>query len=138
MPSENVSLAECFNASKESGNDEDEDEVKEIMGKEDVSKYFHRIMAGDNATIVFGSNNMTSVRNIVKNGDWESLAFAFRSNGVSNDDIVALKEAVERDEGAPELQTQQLGPSVRNWMKRMCEKAVDASWQIEVGVARGC
>jgi hypothetical protein len=114
-----------------------DDEVQEVMQKEDVPRMFHSIMAGDNATIVFGSNNVVSVRNSVKKGDFDSLANTLRSKGVAEEDVSALREAIASDQDAPELAVDELGPGVKAWMKRMWGKAVDASWNIELGIAGG-
>jgi hypothetical protein len=36
---------------------------------------------------------------------------------------------------AEDVKAKRFGPRVREWIKKMISKAVDASWQIELGVA---
>jgi hypothetical protein len=64
------------------------------------------------------------------------LANELRSHGVAEDDIAALDIALSADPTALAPGTQ-LGPEVKGWMKRMMAKAIDASWNIELGVAGG-
>jgi hypothetical protein len=57
------------------------------------------------------------------------------SNGVSLDDILVLKQAIELDDNFPVQNKNEFGPEVKLWMQSMMSKAIEASWQIELGVA---
>jgi hypothetical protein len=114
----------------------DETEVKERAKGIDAPAMFQHTVFGDNTTIVVGNQNVTNVKNVRK-GDFESLAAALKSKGVDPSDVDALKAAVDADQGAVELEKKQFGPRVKGWMTTMLAKAVESSWQIEVGVAGG-
>jgi len=68
-------------------------------------------------------------------GDFNALAEGLRKHGVHEADVAALENAVREDEGAPELDERKYGPSVKGWLQNMRAKAVDAAWQIDLGVA---
>jgi hypothetical protein len=118
------------------GNAEGAD-VKEAARTIDAPGMFQHAVFGDNATIVVGDHNVATIKNAVKKGDFSSLAAALVDQGVAVSDISALQSAVERDRGAVDLEKKQFGPAVRNWLSDMLKKAIDTSWQIEVGVAAG-
>ncbi len=115
----------------------DEAEMKEKAKAIDAPAMFQHAVFGDNATIVVGNQNVTTIKNIVSKGDFESLAAALRSKGVEASDVDALRAAVDADQGAVDLNKKQFGPRVKEWMTKMLGKAIDTSWQIEVGVAGG-
>ncbi|MPM59927.1 hypothetical protein SDC9_106773 [bioreactor metagenome] len=113
-----------------------ESEVKEVALKTDISAMFHGAVFGDNTTVVIGNQNTTSVKNTVKKGDFDSLAKLLRDKGVVDADIAELQTAVQID-GALADPKAGFGHGVKAWMTKMLGKAVDASWQIELGVAGG-
>jgi hypothetical protein len=48
--------------------------------------------------------------------------------------------AIQKDAKTPEVidpVKKSFGPAVKDWMRRMVGKAIDTSWNIEVGVAGG-
>ena len=49
--------------------------------------------------------------------------------------MLLLKDAIEMDTKAPELQEKKFGKNVRNWMSRMLTKATNAAWNINLGIA---
>ena len=101
-----------------------------------TSSLFQSAIFGDNATIIVGDHNTQSVANVnIKAGDFASLAKFLRENDVSEPDIANLQNAIVEDEPNIDRLKRQTGPSVRAWMKAMLAKAVDTSWQIEIGVA---
>lgn len=114
----------------------EEKEVKEVAAKTDVPGMFHGAVFGDNTTVVIGNNNSVKAQNI-KKGDFDSLAKLLVAKGVSEGDVGTLKAAIVADEGKLDVATKSFGPAVRAWMSKMLAKAVDASWQIELGVAGG-
>jgi hypothetical protein len=110
--------------------------VKEAASKADISAMFHGAVFGDNTTVVISNQNTTTVKNTVKKGDFESLSRLLQDNGVADADIAALQTAVHTD-GALTDPKAGFGQGVKAWMTKMLGKAVDASWQIELGIAGG-
>ncbi|MGZ5198270.1 MAG: AbiTii domain-containing protein [Telluria sp.] len=115
--------------------DINEPEAKEAAKDIDAPAMFAHAVFGDNAVIVVGDRNTTTVRNVVKKGDFASLAHVLKSKGVADVDIGALQAAIEEDQAAPEPVQSGFGSAVKNWMSRMMSKAIEASWQIELGIA---
>lgn len=112
-----------------------DEEVRERAATTDAASMFNNAMFGDHATIIVGNQNDQRVTATVVKGDFTSLSQALVEHGVSESDIEELKVAIATDatDGAPE--DKQFGDCVKAWMQRMLGKAVDASWQIELGVA---
>ena len=115
----------------------EDDGVKEASASIDVPAMFHHLVMGDNATLVVGNSNITTITNSVVKGDFSSLAAELRKNGVEQSDIADLQVAVTQDTTLVDLETKTFGPAVKSWMSKMMGKAIDASWQIELGVAGG-
>lgn len=113
-----------------------EGEVKEAAKGIDAQSLFRDAVFGDNTTVVIGSGNTTNVSN-VRGSDFESLARVLREGGVAQSDINELKVAIAADAGQVVRETKTFGPSVRGWISKMMDKAVNAAWQIELGVAGG-
>jgi AbiTii len=111
-----------------------EDQVKEAASKTDVSAMFHGAVFGDHTTVVIGNHNTTTVKNTVKKGDFDSLAKLLQDKGVAGSDIAELDAAIRAD-GTLIDPKAGFGKSVKTWMTKMLGKAVDASWQIELGIA---
>lgn len=101
----------------------------------DASSLFNQAIFGDNTTIMVGSGNQQTVSNINIKGSLESLAELLRKEGVPEADIEDLQIAVEEDEKLVDEKGRKFGPAVRTWLQKMLAKAVDASWQVELGVA---
>ncbi len=113
----------------------EDSEVKEVAKSIDAPAMFQHTVIGDNATIIVGNQNVTTVKNMVKKGDFASLASALKSNGVVDSDITTLQAAIDHDKVLVDGKKKQFGPSVKAWMSKMMGKAIDSSWQIELGVA---
>jgi hypothetical protein len=112
-------------------------DAKSAAASIDVQGMFAGAVIGPNATFqVGGSQNTQRVSNKIVVGDRSMLAAELRSHGVAEEDIAALDIALSADPTAL-APGAQLGPEVKGWMKRMMEKAIDASWNIELGVAGG-
>ncbi len=90
---------------------------------------------GDNATILVGSSNTQTISNINVKGDFNALAKTLENNGVSDSDITALKDAIDQDSSIINDDSKVFGPAVKSWLQTMLSKAVEASWNIELGVA---
>jgi len=113
----------------------DDDEVKERIGSVDTENLFNSAIFGDNTTILVGSSNTQTVSNINLKGDFKALAKTLENNGVSNLDITALKDAIDEDSSIINVDSKEFGPAVKSWLKTMLSKAVETSWNIELGVA---
>lgn len=116
------------------GNMTDE-EVKQKSTEIDAASLFNNSIFGDNTTIVVGSGNSQVVKNQVIKGDFSALSEKLRGHGVDETDIEELKTAISSDESQMCLREKKFGPSVKAWLQKMLNKAVDASWQVELGVA---
>lgn len=115
--------------------DEREKEPDESQNNQmDSSKHFHNATFGDNATILIGDNNRQVVNNTNIKGNFEILSDTLRKNSVSDEDISSLKNAIGKDESSIKSKNA-FGSSVKEWFKEMLSKAVDTSWNIELGVA---
>lgn len=119
----------------ELGEELTDQELKERTDRIDASSLFNNAIFGDNTTIVVGSHNEQTVSNVSIHGDFNALAEELRKHNVNEDDIFSLETAIDSDCVAPELAQKRFGPAVKSWLQRMLAKAVDASWQIELGVA---
>ncbi len=115
--------------------DVEEKELKAVAAMSDVSGMFHGAVFGDNATVVVGNENRVKVSN--QKGDFDSLAKLLAAKGISDSDVAELKAAVASDEGKVDTVSKSFGPAVKAWIAKMMEKAINASWQIELGVAGG-
>jgi len=114
---------------------ESDKDVKEAAGKFDASNLFNNAIFGDNVTILLGTENTQKVTNSIVKNDFESLAKTLKDKGVPDDDIASLKDAIDNDLDFPVAEKDKFGPSVKLWMQSMLSKAIDTSWQIELGVA---
>lgn len=112
-----------------------EDEVKIRGSALDAENLFNNTIFGDNTTILVGSSNKQSVNNTNLKGDFNALRSTLQSNGVSDDDIQLLEDAIQEDKSIVDNNKKEFGPAVKSWLQSMLSKAVDASWQIELGIA---
>ena len=112
-----------------------DEEVKQRAAVTDAENIFNNAIFGDNATVIVGSGNTQRISATVIKGDFNSLSETLKEHGVEDADIEELKAAIAADaaEGGPEQG--EFGVSVKSWLQSMLSKAVDASWQIELGVA---
>lgn len=111
-----------------------DEELKEKSSLIDTPQLFNQSIFGDNTTIIVGNNNKQDVKNKVIKGDFNSLAQELRKHGVGESDISELQNCIQAD-SSHRKDDQRFGPAVRNWLCTMLSKAVDASWQIELGIA---
>ncbi|AYY59867.1 hypothetical protein [Burkholderia multivorans] len=112
-----------------------EDNMKEAAKGVDAAGMFASAVFGDNATVVIGSNNETTITNTVTKGDFTALAKAFKDTGVSETDVDELKAAIDGDNPGTVTETKQFGPKVKAWMAKMSQKAIDGAWSIGIGAA---
>ncbi|OUL57991.1 response regulator receiver protein [Pseudoalteromonas ulvae] len=111
------------------------EEVKEKASHFDAENLFNHTIFGDNTTILVGTENTQKVKNTVAKNDFEALKQELINHGVTDTDIAALKSAIESDSQVVNPEKNKFGPNVKGWLQTMLSKAVDASWQIELGVA---
>ncbi len=114
---------------------ESDKELKEAVGKFDASNLFNNAIFGDNVTILLGSENVQKVTNSIIKNDFETLSKVLQKNGVDKDDVNLLKDAIDSDQSFSIVEKDKFGPSVKSWMELMLSKAINASWQIELGAA---
>lgn len=112
-----------------------DDNMKEAAKGIDAAGMFASAVFGDNATVVIGNSNETTITNTVTKGDFAALAKAFKDTGVAEGDVDELKAAVDDDDPKAVAETKQFGPKVKAWMGKMSEKAISGAWSI--GIAAG-
>ena len=112
-----------------------DEEVKDIGKNLDTSLMFANAMFGDNTTILVGNQNQQTVTIQIGKNDFESLSKSLRARNVTEPDIQELKAALDTDKSSPDVAKRKFGPAVKGWLKKMLSKAVDTSWQIEIGIA---
>jgi hypothetical protein len=112
-----------------------EEQVKSRIDTIDTEGIFNNAIFGNNTTIVVGSGNNQSVNNLNLKGNFEDLAQTLKDKGVNESDVNNLREAIEKDEPLVNHGKKEYGPEVKEWLRIMLSKAVDTSWQIELGVA---
>jgi hypothetical protein len=117
------------------GDSVSDEEVKKIGKHLDTTSMFSNAMFGDYTTILVGDHGHQKVTISIKKNDFESLSESLRLKNVTDPDINDLKVAIEADASSPEIAKKEFGPAVKSWFKSMFSKAVDASWQIEIGLA---
>lgn len=117
------------------GEDVPEQEIKQRTDSIDASSLFNNAIFGNNTTIVVGNHNSQDVTNIVAKGDFPALAEYLKKHGVNESSIVELQTAIKDDEGTSAVKQKQFGPAVKTWLQGMLSKAVDSSWNIELGIA---
>lgn len=116
-------------------NELNEEEVKERISSVDAENLFNSAIFGDNTTILVGSSNTQAVSNVNIKGDFSALAKTLEKNGVSDSDITALKVAIEQDSSVINDDSKEFGPAVKLWLQTMLSKAVETSWNINLGIA---
>lgn len=119
------------------GPEDSEQAVKEIAQLPTVATAFTSVIYGDNNTILVGNQNQQQVLIEQAVGNIQQVEEILKTNGVSEPDINSLKEALAAEPASSMSNDKQVGPKVGDWMKEMLGKAVDATWQIELGIAGG-
>lgn len=78
-------------------------------------------------------SNITQELNISIANNKEKLFKTLKSNGLSEEDISALDEALNSDPTPKDAS--QLGENIKNWIKAMMSKSIDGSWNISLAAA---
>jgi hypothetical protein len=110
-------------------------EVLDISADIDTSSMFNNAIFGNNTTILVGNHNKQSVEIQVVKNDFETLGDFLKARNVTETDIQDLHSALDKDNDSPDVAKKEFGPAVKGWLKSMLSKAVDTSWQIEIGIA---
>lgn len=108
-------------------------DTKEKTRAIDADSMFRNAIHGNNNTIVIGSHNQNIANNT--QGDFNGLAETLRKHNLPEEDILALKNAVENDVGGRDEESKEFGPAVKNWIGNVMQKAANAAWQIELSLA---
>lgn len=93
---------------------------------------FNNSKFGDGTTISIGDNNIQNVSNNISNikNDFNKLTEFFKENGLEQEDISSLKEAIQ-DDG--EVTSEEgYGEKVKSWINNMISKAASKVWDIGV------
>lgn len=114
-------------------NDFEQNNIEEIQ--KNIREMFANAVFGDNTSIIIGSHNTQNIKNQITANDFESLAEYFRKNSMPENDIWALKSAIEKDSGAPEHSEKKFGKNVRDWLSLMVNKAIESVWDINIAIA---
>jgi hypothetical protein len=112
-----------------------DEEIMGISAKIDTRSMFTNTIFGNNTTILVGNHNKQSVEIQVVKNDFEALSDFLRARNVAETDIQDLSTALDKDKTSPDVAKKEFGPAVKEWLKNMLSKAVDTSWQIEIGIA---
>ena len=97
-----------------------------------ITQIFYTTVYGGSANFVGTSNDSSLAFNIGLN-DFESVRCVLQENGVSEKDIIELKNALVDDK--PSQTTGSFGPKVSSWITSMMQKAADGTWNIGTGAA---
>jgi len=119
------------------GSEDGEQAVKKIAQLPTVASAFTNVIYGDNNTILVGNHNQQKVHVKQAIGNFQHVEEVLKMHGVSEADIDLLKVALASEPTTSISNDKQIGPKVGNWIKLMLGKAVDATWQIELGIAGG-
>jgi hypothetical protein len=105
--------------------------------KASIPGFLNNAAFGDNATIVVtqGSNNSVGIQ--IQQHNFDVLRETLATNGVSIEDIEALKNALSQDSNHPDVANKKFGPEVKAWMGNMFTKALNTFWQIDIGIVSG-
>ena len=126
-----------LDVSEKVGADMSDEAVKRVAQSPETGSMFNNAIFGDNVTILVGHNNQQTVRNSVERGDFDSRAAFLRAKQVQESDVAALQQAIAADSTSTEVAEKSFGPQTRSWLSRMMDKAINAAWQVEIGVAGG-
>lgn len=111
------------------------EDLKKASKNINTKSLFNNTVIGNNATILVGNNNSQTATNVLKNNDIDSLFKYFKDNNISNKDIDLLEKAINKDENLVNYEKKEFGPNVKKWFSMMLTKAIETTWNIEIGVA---
>jgi len=101
--------------------------------KETVSQIFNNYIYGNVGNVAGGHGIQQSATVTVEQGSFKSLAEYLRGQGVDEEDVSLLQQAVDTDP-AP-TQDKPFGKKVSAWMGKMIQKSAEGGWKVATGVA---
>lgn len=110
-------------------------DIREQSKEAGIQELFKNSVFGNNTTILMGNGNNQNVSISSSKSNFEWLTNELKKAGVSDDDITDLEKAINDDSESVDHENKRYGPKVNIWMKDMLAKAVDVSWQVDLGVA---
>ncbi|MQA22793.1 AbiTii domain-containing protein [Rugamonas rivuli] len=111
------------------------EDAKQATAGMDVQGMFTGAVLKGNVTVLVGNHNHQSVQITTTKGDMAALVAELKRHNVTDEDTDALTAAI-RNDPTPTV-AGQYGPATQGWMKSMMNKAIEASWNIELGIAGG-
>jgi hypothetical protein len=111
-----------------------DEDLRRVGAAPEITKLFNNMVLGDHATVMVGNYGHQHVISVNAAGDFAGLSKLLSDHGVSEADILALRNSIEADRGDPSLSKGDFGKNVRAWLGSMFQKAVDTSWAIELGI----
>ncbi|MYC87154.1 MAG: hypothetical protein F4X22_02810 [Gemmatimonadales bacterium] len=96
-----------------------------------VRNVFHTHIHGSQNAIAVGEN-VSQALSQVSRGHLPSLLQYLRDQGIDEDDVLSLKQALAAE---PEITEKELGPRVASWLGGMINKAASGTWDIAVETA---
>ena len=104
------------------------------ISDEKVSQVFNTYITGNVQNVATGSSNFTqSGQFTVLKGDFISLSSLLKSQGVAEDDISSLHDAINEDE--KKKKAPGFGEKVSGWIGKMLSKTGTAAWNISTSSA---
>lgn len=100
-----------------------------------VTQIFNTTVYGGAANLVGSATNAPVTFN-VSQGNFGTLEKLLTANGVPNEDVQQLREAVQA-EATVAPGSGGFGPRVSSWIANMVKKAAQGTWQIGIGAAGG-
>lgn len=110
----------------------DDEALKEIA-PEDVSQIFNLTIQGDHNIVASGKEVRQQVSHSIPHGDVAGLMEFFRRNGLAEEDLRVLKDALEGDP-APEIEGV-FGPRITAWIGQTVSKAAGGLWKVSLTTA---
>lgn len=111
--------------------------IKQVSQEVAVSEIFRNAVFGSNTTIVVGGGTIRNVSNSLLIYDMASLLATLRTQGIADEYLTTLQEAVVEDSESEEVKAKQLGPRVKGWIAEMVKKAAEGAWSVGLGAAGG-
>jgi hypothetical protein len=121
--------------SEKIGEETTDEDIRRIGRSPATASLFNNAIFGDNATVLVGDHNRQVVTNRITKGDFEALKSLLQERHVPVGDVEKLRSAIKADASGEDVKANRFGPRVRGWITEMLSKTLDASWQIEIGVA---
>jgi hypothetical protein len=99
---------------------------------EKVSQIFNTYIYGTVGNVASGHDIQQTATVNVQQGNFPSLAKYLKEQGIEEDDVLALKEAVKSE---PKLLSSGFGKKVSTWIGKMIQKSAEGTWKIGTTVA---